>query len=164
MSKRITSLSIFLVAIFILSAHSFGQSVPDLFKKYQDNTDFRYVSISKEMINLATLFGKEDQGNSQMISKVDEMKLLTLKSNRKSDISRTFFSDIENSITGKPAFAPLMEAREMGVHTKVLNRSLPDKKTTEILIISKSDSVQHFIWLKGKISSEELQMMIKSKN
>lgn len=120
--------SLFFIALLIFSANSFAQSIPELFEKYQENTDFRYVSISKGMVNLATLFGKEDEGNSQMISKVDEMKLLTLKSNRKSTEARTFFSDIEKSTSGKPAFEPLMEARELGVHTKVLNRTTPNKK------------------------------------
>jgi hypothetical protein len=118
------------------------------------------VSISKGMINLASIFGKEDKGNDQMLSKVDDLKVLTLKSSRKSLICKTFFRDIEKILVAKPPFESLMEARENGVFTRVYNRTDNHKKT-DILIISKSDSVQHFIWLTGNISIKELQRMIK---
>jgi hypothetical protein len=146
-------------SLFILS-NCFSQSIESVYKKYEENKSFRYVSIAKGMINLASLFGKEDAGNKEMLSRVDEMKVLTLKSKHKSKLSRVFFNDIEKALASKPTFVNLMEARENGVHTKVLNR-INTKHKTEILIISKSDTVQHFIWLTGNISIPELQQMIK---
>jgi len=152
---------LFLISIgLFLSIALKAQTVEQFFNKYADNKSFRYVSISKGMINLASLFGKEDAGNSQMLSRVDGMKVLTLKSLRKSKVSKAFFVDIEKTLSTDPPFVCLMEARENGVYTKVLNRQ-NKKNKTDILIVSKSDSVQHFIWLNGNISTKELQNMIK---
>lgn len=159
MNKR-TSIFLLLLSISIFTINSNAQSVEALFKKYQDNKSFRYVSISKRMINLASFFGKGDAGNKEMLSSVDEMKILTLKSKRKSKKARAFFFDIEKTLTPVPPFENLMEARENGAHTKVLDRKDKNNKT-EILIISKSDTIQHFIWLYGNISTTELQNMIK---
>lgn len=144
----------------LFSISIYAQTVESVFVKYSENKEFRYVSISKGMINLATLFGKEDAGNDQMLSRVDGMKVLTLKSFRSSPISKAFFMDVEKTLSSEPPFESLMEAREKGVFTRVLNRT-SKKNKTDILIISKSDSVQHFIWLNGTISIQELQKMIK---
>lgn len=151
---------VFVCIGLFLSFSLVAQTVESVFDKYAENKDFRYVSISKGMINLASLFGKEDAGNEQMLSRVDGMKVLTLKSLRKSAISKVFFTDVEKILSSDPPFESLMEAREKGVFTRVLNRSTKKNKT-DILIISKSDSVQHFIWLSGNISTQELQQMIK---
>ena len=137
-----------------------AQTVSSFFEKYAENEQFRFVSISKGMINLASLFGKEDAGNEQMLSHLDEMKVLTLHASRKSNSAKAFFVDIESLLDTKPAFVGLMEAREKGVYTKVLNRQNKNNKT-DIVIVSKSDTVQHVIWLSGKIATEELQRMIK---
>lgn len=146
--------------VLLLSLVVKAQTVQSVFDKYAENKDFRYVSISKGMVNLASFFGKEDDGNDQMLSHVDGMKVLTLKSLRKSEQSNNFFIDIEKSLVSDPPFVALMEAREKGVFTRILNR-VNKKDKTDILIISKSDSTQHFIWLNGNISTQELQQMIK---
>ncbi len=137
-----------------------AQKMQVVFDKYSENKEFRYVSISKGMVNLASFFGKEDAGNDQILSRVDGMKVLTLKALRKSELARSFFSDVENSISVDPPFEPLMEARENGVYTRILTR-ISRNQHTDIVILSKSDSTQHYIWLNGKISIQELQNMIK---
>ncbi|MBN1462574.1 MAG: DUF4252 domain-containing protein [Paludibacteraceae bacterium] len=154
--KKLIIVSIFLVSNFLL----YAQTLSAVFDKYSEKKEFRYVSISKDMINLASLFGKEDAGNSQMLSRIDGMKVLTLKAPRKSPTAHGFFVDIEKAITSENPFETLMEARDNGVFTRVLNRQTKNNKT-DVVIVSKSDSVQHFIWLNGTISAQELQNMIK---
>ncbi len=138
-----------------------AQTAESFFEKYTDNEMFRYVSISKNMVNLSSLFGKADEGNQEMLSKIDEMKLLTLNALRKSDETKAFFVDIERFIAGEKPFQVLMEARENNVHTRVLSRPNEKKNKSEIVIVSKSDSTQHFIWLHGSLTTEELQNMIR---
>ncbi|MDR1699213.1 MAG: DUF4252 domain-containing protein [Prevotellaceae bacterium] len=138
-----------------------AQSAESFFEKYAENETFRYVSISKGMVNLSSLFGKADAGNQEMLTKIDEMKLLTLGAPRKSDETKVFFTDIERFIAGERPFQVLMEARENNVHTRVLSRPSDQKNKSVIVIISKSDSTQHFIWLHGSLTTEELQNMIR---
>lgn len=154
--KKLVVISILLVSSFVLCA----QTLSTVFDKYSENKAFRYVSISKDMINLASLFGKEDAGNNQMLSRIDEMKVLTLKAPRKSPTAHSFFVDVEKAVSSENPFETLMEARDNGVFTRVLNRKTKNNKT-DVIIVSKSDSVQHFIWLYGTISAQELQNMIK---
>lgn len=151
---------LFLSLALFFSVAVKSQSLDFVFEKYAENNNFRYVSISKGMVNLANFFGKGNAGNNQMLSQVDLMKVLTLKAYRNSEIARKFFEDVEKSTTSKPRFESLMEARENGVFTRILSRKNKYNKT-DILIISMSDSTQHYIWLNGKISIEELQKMIK---
>ncbi|MDR3705256.1 MAG: DUF4252 domain-containing protein [Paludibacteraceae bacterium] len=158
MSKLKNISSLIIISLF-LSLTVQAQTIEKIFSKYSENKSFRYVSISKGMINLASLFGKEDAGNNAMISRVDEMKVLTLKAKRKASKTKAFFTDVEKVISSAP-FESLMEASENGVHTKVYSRVIKKDKT-DILIFSKSDTVQHFIWLNGNISVAELQKMIK---
>jgi hypothetical protein len=150
--KKYVFTSFLLLMAFTVSAQ---QSIDKLFEKYAENEDFRYVYISKGLINISNFLGRSGSGTKDVLSRITGMKILTLNAPKRSALAKAFFEDIEKTIKNTD-YQEMMEAREKGVYTRVLSK-VDLKNNSDMLIISKSDTIQHFIWLKGKVNTEDLQ-------
>jgi len=150
--KKSILVSFLLMMVFAVTAQ---QSIDKLFEKYAENEDFRYVYISKGLINISNFLGKNATGAKDVLSRITGMKILTLHAPKRSPLAKAFFEDIEKAIKNTD-YQEMMEAREKGVYTRVLSK-VELKNNSDMLIISKSDTIQHFIWLKGKVNTEDLQ-------
>jgi hypothetical protein len=156
-TRKVLLISLLLFFSIVASAQ---RSIDKLFEKYAENKEFRYVYISKGLINISDLLGKVSEDRTKdVLSRITGMRILTLNAPRRSAVAKAFFEDIDNAIKNTD-YADVMEARDKGVYTRVLSKT-DLKNTSDMLIISKSDTIQHFIWLKGKVNADDLQNVEK---
>lgn len=142
------------VSLLIISATTQAQTLQKFFNKYADDERFQYVSISKGIMNMASVFGGLAKDEKKMMSKMQGLKILTLEDHSDSPIMKTVINEL-NQIVDDGNFESAVEVREKGERVNILYR-IVGVDNADLLIITKEKGEFSCIWIKGKMTKEEM--------
>lgn len=151
-----------LAALIIFASAARAQSLDKFFNKFSDDERFGYVSVGSGLMNLASAFSGVDREAKNMISKMKGVKILTLEEDTNSGLSNSFINEL-NDIVAKGDFETMVEAREKNERTYIYKR-IDAKNNADMLIITKEPKETTVIWLKGKITPEEMAKIMNDNN
>ena len=150
MNKIIT----LVVSLFMLTVATQAQTLYKFFDKYGDDERFQYVSVSKGVMNMATVFGGLAKDEKKMMSKMQGLKILTLEENSDSPFMKSVLNEL-NQIIEDGNFETAVEVREKGERVNILYRVV-GVDNADLLIITKEKNEFSCIWIKGKMTKEEM--------
>jgi len=150
MNKIIT----LVVSLFMLTVATQAQTLYKFFDKYGDDERFQYVSVSKGVMNMATVFGGLAKDEKKMMSKMQGLKILTLEENSDSPFMKSVLNEL-NQIIEDGNFETAVEVREKGERVNILYRVV-GVDSADLLIITKEKNEFSCIWIKGKMTKEEM--------
>jgi len=141
-------------ALFMIVAVNQAQTLQGLFDKYGNDERFQYVSVGKGMMNMASLFGGIGKNNKDMMAKMRSIKILTLEANSDSPLMRSVERDL-NQVVEAGNFETAVEARDKGERVHIYYR-VTEKDNADMLIVTKERGELSMIWIKGKMTKEEM--------
>lgn len=145
MKKIITTFAV----LFIIAVSSKAQTLQSIFEKYAEDERFEYVSVGKGMMNMVNAFGAKGGANQEMPEMLNgATKILTLKSDSESAISKTIEKELAKAISNGN-YEPLVETREKGEKVHIYSR-VSGKELVETVIISRERKELSIIWMVGK--------------
>jgi len=148
-----------LVACFLLiAATTKAQTLKDLFNKYSNDERFEYVSVGKGMLTMAKLFGDMDNIGMEVLSKIKGLKVLTLTDGFDDSLQKTVLKEL-NTIIAAGKFETLVEVRDKTERVNIYCR-VGEKDETDMLVVTQDESELSMIWIKGKLSEEELMSIL----
>ncbi|MBP1637309.1 MAG: hypothetical protein H6Q18_98 [Bacteroidetes bacterium] len=146
-------------AILIFASSVKAQSLENLFKKYADDERFEFVSVGSGLMNIASALGGVDKEAKNMMSKMKSIKILTLEENLNSHLANSFIKELDN-IIANGEFETIVESREKNERTYIYKR-VDAKDNADMLIVTKEPRETNVIWLKGKMSKQEMQKIMQ---
>ena len=156
MKKMIT-----LFALLLIVAASQAQTLQSFFDKYSNDERFEYVSVGKGMMNIGHAFGGNKKDNSEMMSKMKSIKILTLTAEASSALMKSVVSELDQ-VVEKGNFETAVEARDKGERVHIYYR-FTGKDNADMLIVTKEKGEFSLIWITGKMTKDEM-MHTFSKN
>jgi len=156
MKKMIT-----LFALLLIVAASQAQTLQSFFDKYNNDERFEYVSVGKGMMNIGHAFGGNKKDNSEMMSKMKSIKILTLNAEASSALMKSVVSELDQ-VVEKGNFETAVEARDKGERVHIYYR-FTGKDNADMLIVTKEKGEFSLIWITGKMTKDEM-MHTFSKN
>jgi len=156
MKKMIT-----LFALLLIVAASQAQTLQSFFDKYSNDERFEYVSVGKGMMNIGHAFGGNKKDNSEMMSKMKSIKILTLNAEASSALMKSVVSELDQ-VVEKGNFETAVEARDKGERVHIYYR-FTGKDNADMLIVTKEKGEFSLIWITGKMTKDEM-MHTFSKN
>ncbi|MBN2767397.1 MAG: DUF4252 domain-containing protein [Paludibacteraceae bacterium] len=150
MKRTLTTIAVLLALIFTAQA----QSLQKFFEKYADDERFQYVAISKGMMNMASVFGGMAKDEKKMMQKMDGLKILSLEATSESQIMKVVLLEMDQ-IVNKGDFESAVEARDKGQRVNIYYR-VTGSVNADMLIITREKSQFNCIWIRGKMTREEL--------
>jgi len=151
---------IFLVLAFFAVTAANGQTLQKFFDKYADDERFQYVSINNGLMNMASVLGGVAKEEKKMMSKMQNMKILTLEGDTESSFVKSVFNEL-NTIVENGNFETVVEVREKGERVNIYYR-IVGENNADMLIITKEKGEFTCIWIKGKMTREEMMNSISS--
>ena len=151
---------IFLVLTFFAVTAANGQTLQKFFDKYADDERFQYVSINNGLMNMASVLGGVAKEEKKMMSKMQNMKILTLEGDTESSFVKSVFNEL-NAIVENGNFETVVEVREKGERVNIYYR-IVGENNADMLIITKEKGEFTCIWIKGKMTREEMMNSISS--
>ena len=151
---------IFLVLAFFAVTAASGQTLQKFFDKYADDERFQYVSINNGLMNMASVLGGVAKEEKKMMSKMQNMKILTLEGDSESSFVKSVFNEL-NTIVENGNFETIVEVREKGERVNIFYR-IVGENNADMLIITKEKGEFTCIWIKGKMTREEMMNSISS--
>ena len=151
---------IFLVLAFFAVTAASGQTLQKFFDKYADDERFQYVSINNGLMNMASVLGGVAKEEKKMMSKMQNMKILTLEGDTESSFVKSVFNEL-NAIVENGNFETVVEVREKGERVNIYYR-IVGENNADMLIITKEKGEFTCIWIKGKMTREEMMNSISS--
>ena len=151
---------IFLVLAFFAVTAANGQTLQKFFDKYADDERFQYVSINNGLMNMASVLGGVAKEEKKMMSKMQNMKILTLEGDTESSFVKSVFNEL-NAIVENGNFETVVEVREKGERVNIYYR-IVGENNADMLIITKKKGEFTCIWIKGKMTREEMMNSISS--
>ncbi len=151
---------IFLVLAFFAVTAANGQTLQKFFDKYADDERFQYVSINNGLMNMASVLGGVAKEEKKMMSKMQNMKILTLEGDTESSFVKSVFNEL-NAIVENGNFETVVEVREKGERVNIYYR-IVGENNADMLIITKEKGEFTCIWIKGKMTREEMMNSISS--
>lgn len=145
---------ILIVSLFMLTAATQAQTLQKFFDKYADDERFQYVSVSKGIMNMASVFGGLANNEKEIMSKMQGLKILTLQENDESALMTKVFSEL-NKILEDGNFESAVEVREKGNRVRILFR-VNGVDNADMLIVTREKNQFSCIWIKGKMTKEEM--------
>lgn len=148
--KRI--IMVVVTAIILLLTGAKAQSLDRFFNKYDNDSRFESVSVSKFLINLA-LFSKDlKPQDRELLANLHKIKILTT-----SDITNQAFvekitADL-NKVLDSGNYENLLEVRDKGEHVNIYTR-MNGENYTDLLIAVKDKGEVSLVWLNGKLSQD----------
>ncbi len=152
---------ILVVSLFMLTAAMQAQTLQKFFDKYADDERFQYVSVSKGIMNMASVFGGMANNEKEIMSKMQGLKILSLEGNPDSQLMTKVMNEL-NQIVETGNFETAVEVREKGERVNILYR-VTGTDNVDMLIITKEKNEFSCIWIKGKMTKEEM-MKVFSEN
>ena len=156
MKKMIT-----LFALLLIVAASQAQTLQSFIDKYSNDERFEYVSVGKGMMNIGHAFGGNKKDNSEMMSKMKSIKILTLNAEASSALMKSVVSELDQ-VVEKGNFETAVEARDKGERVHIYYR-FTGKDNADMLIVTKEKGELSLIWINGKMTKDEM-MHTFSKN
>ncbi len=151
---------IFLMLAFFAVTAANGQTLQKFFDKYADDERFQYVSINNGLMNMASVLGGVAKEEKKMMSKMQNMKILTLEGDTESSFVKSVFNEL-NAIVENGNFETVVEVREKGERVNIYYR-IVGENNADMLIITKEKGEFTCIWIKGKMTREEMMNSISS--
>ena len=152
---------ILVVSLFMLTAAMQAQSLQKFFDKYDDDERFQYVSVSKGIMNMASVFGGLAKDEEKVMSKMQGLKILTLEESEDSALMTKVLNEL-NKIVEEGNFESAVEAREKGNRVRILFR-VSGSDNADMLIVTREKNQFSCIWIKGRMTKEEM-MKVFSEN
>lgn len=149
--KKILTL---VASLFIFVAASQAQSLQKFFDKYGDDERFQYVSVSKGLMNMASVFGGLAKDDKKMMSKMQGLKILTLEENTESTFSKSVLKELYQIIENGN-FETAVEVRDKGERVHIYYR-ISGNDDADMLLVTRDKSELSCIWIKGKMTKEEI--------
>jgi len=149
--KKILTL---VASLLIFVAASQAQSLQKFFDKYGDDERFQYVSVSKGLMNMASVFGGLAKDDKKMMSKMQGLKILTLEENTESTFSKSVFKELYQIIENGN-FETAVEVRDKGERVHIYYR-ISGNDDADMLLVTRDKSELSCIWIKGKMTKEEI--------
>ncbi|NDV47825.1 DUF4252 domain-containing protein [Paludibacter sp. 221] len=153
--KKTMILAAFLI---LVAATANAQTLKSLFDKYGNDERFEYVSIGKGMLTMAQLFGDTDDEDMEVLSKIKGLKVLTLTDGFDDTLQKTVLEEL-NTVLEAGNFETLVEVRDKDERVNIYTQT-SKKDETDMLVVTKDSSELNMIWIKGKLSAEELMTML----
>ena len=150
-----------LVALLLLVSATQAQTLQSFFEKYSSDERFEYVSVGKGMMNIGHAFGGNKKDNSEMMSKMKSIKILTLNAEASSALMKSVVSELDQ-VVEKGNFETAVEARDKGERVHIYYR-FTGKDNADMLIVTKEKGEFSLIWITGKMTKDEM-MHTFSKN
>ena len=150
-----------LFALLLIVAASQAQTLQSFFDKYSNDERFEYVSVGKGMMNIGHAFGGNKKDNSEMMSKMKSIKILTLNAEASSALMKSVVSELDQ-VVEKGNFETAVEARDKGERVHIYYR-FTGKDNADMLIVTKEKGEFSLIWITGKMTKDEM-MHTFSKN
>ncbi len=149
--KKILTL---VASLLIFVAASQAQSLQKFFDKYGDDERFQYVSVSKGLMNMASVFGGLAKDDKKMMSKMQGLKILTLEENTESTFSKSVLKELYQIIENGN-FETAVEVRDKGERVHIYYR-ISGNDDADMLLVTRDKSELSCIWIKGKMTKEEI--------
>lgn len=150
MKKLITMVA----ALFVLTMAAQAQTLQKFFDKYGDDERFQYVSVNKGMMNMASVFGGLAKDEKRMMQKMQGIKILTLDADMESAFAKSFMKEL-NALVEGGNFESAVEVRDKGERVNIYYR-VTGVDNADMLIVNKSRREFSCIWIKGKMTREEM--------
>jgi hypothetical protein len=148
--KKIMTL---IAALLIVTAIQ-AQTLQSLFDKYRNDERFEFVTVGKGMMNMAGAFGGNAKNNSEMMSKIKSLKILTLNAEDTSPLMKSVVSELDQ-VVDKGNFETAVSTRDKGERVNIYYR-FSGKDDADMLIVTKEKGEFSVIWLNGKMTKEEM--------
>lgn len=150
MRKIITTFAL----LCIIAVATKAQTLQSIFDKYAEDERFEYVSVGKGMMNMANAFGAMGGAGQAMPDMQNgTTKILTLKSDAESSISKTIEKELAKAISNGN-YETVVETREKGEKVHIYSRN-SGKDQAETVIISREKKELSIIWIVGKKSKKK---------
>lgn len=143
-----------LIAALIIMTAIQAQTLQSLFDKYRNDERFEFVTVGKGMMNMAGAFGGNAKNNSEMMSKIKSLKILTLNTDETSLLMKTVVSELDQ-VVEKGNFETAVSTRDKGERVNIYYR-FSGKDDADMLIVTKEKGEFSVIWLSGKMTKEEM--------
>jgi len=149
--KKILTLA---VSLFLLAATTQAQNLQKFFDKYGDDERFQYVSVSKGLMNMASVFGGLAKDDKKMMAKMQGLKILTLEENTETAFAKSVLKELFQVIENGN-FETAVEVRDKGERVHIYYR-ITGTDDADMLLVTKDKSEFSCIWIKGKMTKEEI--------
>ena len=150
MKKMIT----IVVTLLLLSAATQAQTLQKFYDKYGDDERFQYVSVNKGMMNMASVFGRMAKDEKNMVGKMQGLKILTLDENADSPFAKAIVKELYQIIEGSN-FETAVEVRDKGERVNIFYRVV-GADNADMLVVTKDKSEFSCIWIKAKMTKDEI--------
>jgi hypothetical protein len=124
-----------IVATLLLVTAMQAQTLQSLFDKYRNDERFEFVTVGKGMMNMAGAFGGNAKNNSEMMSKLKSLKILTLNADDTSPLMKSVVSELDQ-VVDKGNFETAVSTRDKGERVNIYYR-FSGKDDADMLIVTK---------------------------
>ena len=136
-----------------------AQAIKDFFDRYSQDERFDYVSLGREMISLAGVFGGADTTAMNTLDRISGMRILTLTDGFDDSLMQDVRREAESLVTNSD-FDTLAEVRSGGERVNVYRRTATEGDD-DLLVMTQDEAELTLIWIQGKLSAEELMGMMQ---
>jgi hypothetical protein len=143
-----------LVAVLLIVTAIHAQTLQSLFDKYRNDERFEFVSLGKGMMNMAGAFGGHTKNNSEMMSKLKSLNILTLNADDASSLMKSVINELDK-VVEKGNFETLINTRDKEERVNIYYR-FSGKDDADMLIVTKDKGEFSVIWFNGKMTKEEM--------
>jgi hypothetical protein len=143
-----------LVAALVIVTAIQAQTLQSLFDKYRNDERFEFVSLGKGMMNMAGAFAGHTKNNSEMMSKLKSLNILTLNADDNSPLMKSVVNELDK-VVEKGNFETAINTRDKGERVNIYYR-FSGKDDADMLIVTKEKGEFSVIWLNGKMTKEEM--------
>ncbi len=148
-------------AIILISTASEAQTLEFFFNKYKNNERFQYVSVGNGMMNLASTFSGIAKNEKDLMSKMKNMKILTLEAGENSSFLKSISKEFDQ-IIDHGNFKTAVEVRDKGDQVHIFYR-LNGENNADMLIVTHEKNEFTIIWMNGKMTKEEVMKTFSEK-
>lgn len=149
---------ILVACLILVAATSKAQTLKSFFNKYGNDERFEYVSIGKGMLTMAKIFGDTDAGDTEALSKIKGLKVLTHTDGFDDTLQKEVLRELDE-IINSGNFETLVEVRDKTERVNIYCR-INEKEDADMLVVTKDESELSMIWIKGKLTPEELMQIL----
>ncbi|MGC3978975.1 MAG: DUF4252 domain-containing protein [Paludibacteraceae bacterium] len=132
-----------------------AQDLNKIFNKYSSDDRFEYVSVNSILMKFASIFANGNADDSNILSKMRYIKVLKLTRDGKNQALYDSFQKEVKNVTLDQNFEKMISSRNTDNSATILTRTIKENNT-DIIIVSDENNTLGLIWLRGKITKEEL--------
>jgi ABC-type metal ion transport system substrate-binding protein len=151
-----------LVALFLIFTASEAQTLERFFNKYSNDERFQYVSVGNGMMNLASAFGGIAKNDKDLVSKMKNMKILTLEADENSTLMKSISKEFDQIIK-QGNFQTAVEVRDKGDQVHIFYR-MNGENNADMLIVTREKDEFTIIWMNGKMTKDEMMKTFSEKS